>query len=88
MKYPIPQSAKETKRLNSKNEFGCIIASTKTSNGAPKNEIPRTHPEKINAANVIAGASTINKLKKPNPITAQIARKTFPVVALVVTFSI
>ncbi len=46
MKYPIPQSAKETKRLNSKNEFGCIIASTKTSNGAPKNEIPRTHPEK------------------------------------------
>ncbi len=31
MKYPIPQSAKETKRLNSKNEFGCIIASTKTS---------------------------------------------------------
>lgn len=46
MKYPSPQSAKETKRLNNKNVFGCIIVSTKTSNGAPKNEIPRTQPEK------------------------------------------
>ena len=36
MKYPSPQSAKETKRLNNKNVFGCIIVSTKTSNGAPK----------------------------------------------------
>ncbi len=88
MKYPSPQSAKETKRLKSKNVFGCTMVSTITSSGEHKNEIPRVHPEKINAATAIAGPSTITKLKNPNPITAQIARKTFPVVALAVTFSI